>query len=239
MPPAPATSQVFTTSQSEFLPGSRNQGWWASGGRAANYDLNDNYLVGRCCSSGPRSSYRDFFTFDLSSLTGVPVAARLEVTRFLSESRSVTETLGFFEVSTDAATLNRNGPAQSRAIFDDLGSGTSYGQFEVATAGDPQEVLSFPLNSVAVSRIARARRGFFSIGGSLLSLEHGDDVDNYFASSSSDLDEASIQRLVMDVAVTPRTAQDCKNGGWQTLVDSSGKRFSNQGRCVSFVQKRP
>jgi hypothetical protein len=34
---------------------------------------------------------------------------------------------------------------------------------------------------------------------------------------------------------TPTTKQECKKGGWRTLVDSNGKRFKNQGQCVRFV----
>ena len=35
---------------------------------------------------------------------------------------------------------------------------------------------------------------------------------------------------------TVATAKDqCKDGGWETLVDSSGNAFKNQGDCVSFV----
>ena len=35
---------------------------------------------------------------------------------------------------------------------------------------------------------------------------------------------------------TVPTAKDqCKDGGWQNLVDSSGNAFKNQGDCVSFV----
>jgi hypothetical protein len=33
----------------------------------------------------------------------------------------------------------------------------------------------------------------------------------------------------------PLTTDDCKNGGWQTLMDSEGNSFKNQGDCVSFV----
>jgi choice-of-anchor C domain-containing protein len=33
-----------------------------------------------------------------------------------------------------------------------------------------------------------------------------------------------------DVAVK----DDCKNGGWQTMIDTSGNSFKNQGDCVSF-----
>jgi len=33
----------------------------------------------------------------------------------------------------------------------------------------------------------------------------------------------------------PQTKQDCMNGGWQTLTDSSFTSFKNQGDCVSYV----
>jgi hypothetical protein len=36
---------------------------------------------------------------------------------------------------------------------------------------------------------------------------------------------------------TPRSADDCKDGGWQHLVDSAGQPFANQGECVSYVTR--
>ena len=33
----------------------------------------------------------------------------------------------------------------------------------------------------------------------------------------------------------PVTANDCKNNGWKSLVDTLGRAFKNQGDCVSFV----
>lgn len=44
------------------------------------------------------------------------------------------ETYALFDVSTDAATLNQN-EGLNAAIFADLGSGTSYGAFDVANVG--------------------------------------------------------------------------------------------------------
>jgi hypothetical protein len=44
-------------------------------------------------------------------------------------------------------------------------------------------------------------------------------------------------RATVDVASNPvTTADQCKNGGWQTLTDSQGAAFRNQGDCVSFVR---
>lgn len=34
---------------------------------------------------------------------------------------------------------------------------------------------------------------------------------------------------------TPTSADQCKQGGWQGLTDSTGRLFKNQGDCVSFV----
>lgn len=34
------------------------------------------------------------------------------------------------------------------------------------------------------------------------------------------------------------TKDQCKNGGWMTLVDSVGNSFKNQGDCVSFVSTK-
>jgi hypothetical protein len=38
------------------------------------------------------------------------------------------------------------------------------------------------------------------------------------------------------VAVTEDAAEkdDCKNGGWESMLDTSGNSFKNQGDCVSF-----
>jgi choice-of-anchor C domain-containing protein len=39
-----------------------------------------------------------------------------------------------------------------------------------------------------------------------------------------------------NVSVTESVPEmdDCKNGGWQTMIDSAGNSFKNQGDCVSF-----
>lgn len=36
------------------------------------------------------------------------------------------------------------------------------------------------------------------------------------------------------VTETVATKNDCKNGGWQTMLDTAGNSFKNQGDCVSF-----
>jgi hypothetical protein len=35
---------------------------------------------------------------------------------------------------------------------------------------------------------------------------------------------------------TPRTKDDCKEGGWRDFTDDEGRPFDNQGQCIAFVQ---
>jgi PEP-CTERM motif len=157
--PAYASTFTFNTSDSPFDAGLRNQGWWSATLANTNTDL---YTVGRLASG---DVLRDFFTFNLTSLTEQATGATLLLTRNLG-SGNATQTLNFFDVSTPAATLNAN-TGTSAAIFADLGSGTSYGTFTVTNSGALTEVLSFTLNAAAVADINAAAGGFFSIGGSL------------------------------------------------------------------------
>jgi hypothetical protein len=38
-----------------------------------------------------------------------------------------------------------------------------------------------------------------------------------------------------NAANTPLTANDCKNGGWQTRTTATGQSFPNQGQCIQYV----
>jgi len=165
-----AAAITFSTSQSQFNAGINNQGWWSS--TKTNSTGNDNYFVGRVFSD----TLRNFFTFDLSSLgsldnvTSATLRLRRSEGNFGNES---TETIDFFDVSTDAATLNNN-VGTSAAIFNDLGTGTSFGSFTVAGSGAETEILSFTLNASAIGDINAAKGGFFSVGGDLTSQDGND-----------------------------------------------------------------
>jgi hypothetical protein len=200
-----ATTQTFSTSQSEVDPGVRNQGWWSA--TVANNTSNDNYIA--------ENEQRDFFSFDLSSACPAS-SVTLQLTRF-DQTDPVTYSL--FDVSTPAATLNAN-DGVSQTIFDDLGTGTSFGSFSVTT-GAPEDVLSFPLNADGVAAFNAARGGFFSIGGSTPSTAPG--YIYGFSGGSSGTQQVSVTCL-------PTTKEECKNGGWRNFPD-----FKNQGDCISFV----
>ncbi|MBN1795779.1 MAG: hypothetical protein JW804_03830 [Sedimentisphaerales bacterium] len=159
-----AYTLAFSTSDNQFNSGIDNQGWWSD--TMSNEFITENYAIG----VNPTGNYsRNFFTFDLSSLSDAVLSATLQLTRFKYLSTADSETLGIFDVTTDAATLNdKNGI--NAAIYNDLGSGTSYGQFEVLSTGSEDDVLSFSLNSAAIANINSAAGGWFSIGGAILSF---------------------------------------------------------------------
>lgn len=194
---AQAAVVTLNTSDSEFTPGVKNQGWWSS--TTPNTDKNANYILYNW-----GFIYRNFFTFDVSSLPDEPIlSATLELTRFGENTGAdnPTEKLGLFDVSTDAATLNYN-VGTNDAILEDLGTGQSYGTFEVSTTGTPTKVLSFSLNSAAIADIQKASNAgekFFSIGGSLLNPNSPSVRRELFGNSG----EGGVQRLRIVTSPVP------------------------------------
>jgi hypothetical protein len=152
---------TFSTSDSQFTTGVHNQGWWSA--TASNTATNDNYFVGRL-SDHVRNN---FFSFDLSSLdlSGMQIASATLELRRAESAGNLPHTYNLFDVSTAPAVLNNN-VGTGVAIFNDLGSGTSYGSFVIG-AGNASDILSLSLNAAALADIANASGNFFSIGGTL------------------------------------------------------------------------
>ena len=180
---------VFSTSTSQFNAGIDNQGFWAADGLGSlsNVGSSDTYGVGVSGSS----VLRNFFSFDLSSLgpDQVITGATLEVRRYIQSGQNEAfETLEFFDVTTNAAVLN-NKNGTSTSIFSDLGTGTSYGVFDVDGVRPSVAIDSFALNSSAVANLNGAKGGFFSVGGTLIS---NDDADALYPIGSIDLDPATL-----------------------------------------------
>ena len=53
-----------------------------------------------------------------------------------------------------------------------------------------------------------------------------------FASTTLGAFGPAIDNVV--ITETVPTKDDCKNGGWQTMIDGAGNHFKNQGDCVSY-----
>ena len=134
----------------------------------------DNYSASE---TFPGDLLNDFFTFDLSSLNlggSFVTKATLELVRFTYAGTDPSETIGFYDVSTPAATPSFSNVGTNATIFADLGSGTNYGNFVVpAYTVSTTETLLFVLNSAALADISAAAGGFFSIGGSVSTITIG------------------------------------------------------------------
>lgn len=152
---AHAATLSIGTDEGLVNEGRDNQGWWASSVRNTN-PTNDNYFTGVARGK----EYRSYFTFDLPDLIGETVTgATLELRRY---KQKFYPTLELFDVSASATDLAQR-DLFSREIFDDLGSGTSYGSFTPGS-GASTDVLSFDLNADALSDIMASLGGYFSFG---------------------------------------------------------------------------
>ena len=182
----------ISTSDGLVSAGRDNQGWWGRTNLNGN-STNDNYI-------SREGFYRSYFSFDLSSISGVITSAVLEVRRYDTDSGA---TLTLFDVSTDAASLAQRGVLNS-AIYEDLGTGASYGSF-AAGQGSTFDLMSFGLNNQGITDINNAIGGYFSIGASASG-------GTFFGSSGSEPGNSGsnfIQRLVLNVepAQVPKVSE--------------------------------
>lgn len=158
----------------DFTLKATDQGWWSDTDQQTNGG--PNYIVGSVVGSPSPLNYRNFFTFDLSSLTDRSItSAVLRLQRGQGAGDPIVQ-YGLFDVSTSTAALREqpispltNAPNRfNPIIFADLGSGTSYGTYNVSTSGNPTDLLAFGLNSEAVTDLNRSIGNSFSIGGTLI-----------------------------------------------------------------------
>jgi hypothetical protein len=172
---------TFDTAQEPFDAGGYNHGWWS--------DTTQNETTNYVYTTGQYNDglFASFFTFSLASLDledQIVTGAALELQWGSYLSGDASETLALHDVSTDASTLNAN-DGVSASIVDDLTGGVSYGTYVVDAY--PVDVslgtALFELNAAAWADIAAAAGGYFSIGGSLITL--GEDLDQLIFAGSS------------------------------------------------------
>ncbi|UKP00954.1 colicin E3/pyocin S6 family cytotoxin [Nostoc sp. UHCC 0870] len=199
-PPITAITSNFDTSDSQIRPGIDNQASFTDDNQGINFGSSiGDYAVGegfRTFSNLPVGPlFRSAVSFDLSSLSSQVTSAKLQLQKNRTSGDPI-ETLGLFEVTTDANTLYTSSYV-SPAIYEDLGTGRSYGTFDVATGGNTSEILEFELNEAAIAAINAASGDFFSIGLALLSANPNNTTqaaEYLFAFSGN----AGIQRLVLE-----------------------------------------
>ena len=152
------------------------QGYYYADG--SNQPTNASYFAGQVAINGATPSNdptHDYFTFDLSALnlTGRTItSATLNVPSYFGTSASGQTSFRYtvYDVSTSPTALNATQPVGNLGIYNDLGSGNSYGAFTVPVSASG--VLNFSLSGVALNDIRNSAGGDFSTGG-VLSLTSG------------------------------------------------------------------
>ncbi len=117
----------------------------------------------------PIIEYRSHLSFSISGISAPIQSAVLRLSQLASYSNGNQfggiVTLGLFDVATDATLLNSIGGVQP-SIFEDVGSGISYGTSVISISFDSSRVLEIPLNQAAISAIQNG--AVFSVGMAML-----------------------------------------------------------------------
>jgi len=135
-----------------------DQGWFSPTPGVSNVSTNTNYIVGTVDGA----VYNDFFTFDLSSVTGTVTSATLGITQGSAVFNYVTQSLAFGGSSCTSATLDN--PA-ANSTCDNL---ENYVSWNVPSdLAGTLELIPLDLDSAAVEAINGPNDGDFSVVGSL------------------------------------------------------------------------
>ncbi|MEA5576227.1 putative Ig domain-containing protein [Anabaena sp. UHCC 0451] len=149
--------------------------------------------------------FRSVLTFDINSLNYPISSAKLLLPKKRSSGDTI-ETLGLFDVSTDANVIHTASSYINPSIYEDIGTGTSYGTFDIKTGSNinNSEIIELELNDAAIEAINQARGKYFSIGMSLLSINPNNQTqapEYLFVENGSN----SIPSLVVETVQIART----------------------------------
>ncbi len=141
---------------------------------------NPNYFVG----DAPEDSllYRNWFTFNLPTLTAPIISAQLKVNTYDYDSLQTSETYELRDVTTAVPTLTAGGSGKT-AIYADLGDGAIYGS-QVYTNADDNKFSTIDLNAAAISALTAKSGQAFALGGLLTTLDTIDNSEYVFGFSN-------------------------------------------------------
>lgn len=129
-----------------------------------------NYVAGPCfiCQGPPGTQYHNFFVFDTSAVQGTVTSGILRLRPGYVAADGI---YSLFDVSTPIPVLLAGGLGLL-SVYDDLGSGTSYGSASVLTSQSmSRDFVDVVLNEDAIKAI-NANRGLFALGGSFAADAH-------------------------------------------------------------------
>lgn len=153
------------------------------------------FQVGRVLSrNGVPTTFRTFFTFDLSGVVGSVTAAELRMFNGAVLTPDATETISLYDVSTSASQLIST--TVTSEIFADLGTGVQYGGNAEFSNTVATTIRAFSLNSAALSAINANRGSKFSMGASMETLASSP-VNNEVAYAASSSSENATLRLTI------------------------------------------
>ncbi|MGH9721631.1 MAG: hypothetical protein ACRD8O_15595 [Bryobacteraceae bacterium] len=154
------------------------------------------------CPCDPISELRNYFVFDLSSISGVITAAQLQLDMPAPsgqlpvggyDSPQATETFQVNEVtSTIAQVLD---PFANVAVYTDLGDGTALGSVVLNPASEGTLVV-IPLNGSALALLNNQAGGQIALGGSVTTLAKAASNELVFAGNGG---PAFLRQLVLTV----------------------------------------
>jgi hypothetical protein len=165
-------------------------GWHSARGR---HDPdNTNYAVGWSFTSAAEPETRNFFAFDLAALSSVQPIVSAELHLWMPRtgylSTDVSELYRLYSVETDSTILVSSGTIGSTAVFDDLGTGSIFGELMTFKPPDRIQgtVISIALNQSAIQAINDSAGGNFAIGGAIETLRRDRDLEVLFSNSGPD-----------------------------------------------------
>ncbi|HVM77649.1 MAG TPA: PEP-CTERM sorting domain-containing protein [Stellaceae bacterium] len=141
------------------------------------YDpTNDNYITGQIVGTnvrpdgGTTTGHHDFFSFDLSGVSGTITSATLHLwepaSGFATLPGSDSELLQIYVYGYGSAVTTLNGGGTVPNAYDGLASGPVVGSFTVTAANDGS-FIDIILNSTGIADLNAAVGGLIAFGGSL------------------------------------------------------------------------
>ncbi len=184
------SAQISRASTQNLTP--VDQGFYNNGTTMTPQNYASGWFVG-----GTSEELRDFFSFDLSPVSGTITSATLVLSMPASgyASSDPFETFTLFDVSTSVLTLNAHTP--SAAIFADLGAGTVYGSINIPSSS-PNTNVQIPLNAAGIAFL-NSHHGTIALGGAVTSSTNGPVSEAVFNASGS----FGTQQLSLEVTPAP------------------------------------
>ncbi len=150
----------ITTSSGDFFVPISDSGWWD--GLFFHDDTNKNYFAGHATSIADQGEHNNYFTFDLSGISGTITTASFNLFTYTVAGSSVDYQL--FDVTSPLSEVHATGTNAS--VYDDLMTGVSYGSF-IYNSSDSGQFRSILLNTDGISALNSAIGGEFGIGGAV------------------------------------------------------------------------